>query len=122
MVMLLGIENMSSSKQKGSQRGKAKEKKEIKVVYISNPMRVEASASEFKGIVQELTGQDSDLAKFAGSSPEKVAGGDLRREKQPQEAPESYDEIFSKDGLVDLSGYMASGPFYLPEREGNNEK
>ncbi|KAI5663684.1 hypothetical protein M9H77_23007 [Catharanthus roseus] len=35
-------------------------KKPIKVVYISNPMKVNTSASEFRALVQELTGQDSD--------------------------------------------------------------
>ncbi|XP_057947826.1 sigma factor binding protein 1, chloroplastic-like [Malania oleifera] len=36
-------------------------KKPIKVVYISNPRRVETSASEFRALVQELTGQDAEL-------------------------------------------------------------
>ena len=31
----------------------------LKVVYISNPMRVQASAAEFRGLVQQLTGQDA---------------------------------------------------------------
>ena len=31
--------------------------KPIKVVYISNPMKVKTSASEFRALVQELTGQ-----------------------------------------------------------------
>ncbi|KAM1208758.1 hypothetical protein ACFX2J_014381 [Malus domestica] len=33
----------------------------IKVVYISNPMKVSTSASQFRALVQELTGQDSAL-------------------------------------------------------------
>ncbi|KAK4794183.1 hypothetical protein SAY86_012177 [Trapa natans] len=44
----------------------------IKVVHISNPIRVKATASEFRALVQELTGQDSelpDLARFSGQSP-----------------------------------------------------
>ncbi|KAF6163307.1 hypothetical protein GIB67_025171 [Kingdonia uniflora] len=40
----------------------SKKKKPIKVVYISNPMKVKTSASEFRAKVQELTGQDSDVA------------------------------------------------------------
>ena len=36
-------------------------KKPIKVVYISNPMKVTASASEFRALVQQLTGQDADV-------------------------------------------------------------
>ncbi|XP_072975810.1 sigma factor binding protein 2, chloroplastic-like [Typha angustifolia] len=54
--------------QKGSKQAKAK-KKPIKVVYISNPMKVKATAEEFRTLVQELTGRDSnvaDLSKFPG--------------------------------------------------------
>ncbi|XP_027353060.1 sigma factor binding protein 2, chloroplastic [Abrus precatorius] len=40
---------------------KAKPKKKpIKVVYISNPMKIKTSASEFRALVQELTGQDAE--------------------------------------------------------------
>lgn len=31
----------------------------LKVVYISNPMRIETSAAEFRALVQELTGRDA---------------------------------------------------------------
>ncbi|WOL16376.1 hypothetical protein Cni_G25163 [Canna indica] len=34
----------------------------IKVVYISNPMRVTTSAANFRGLVQRLTGRDSTVA------------------------------------------------------------
>ncbi|KAL4375942.1 hypothetical protein GQ457_02G040310 [Hibiscus cannabinus] len=47
---------------------KAKSKKPIKVVYISNPMKVKTSPSEFMALVQKLTGRDAelpdDLTKF----------------------------------------------------------
>ncbi|XP_031103927.1 uncharacterized protein LOC116007408 [Ipomoea triloba] len=36
-------------------------RKQLKVVYISNPMKVETSPSEFRALVQELTGQDADV-------------------------------------------------------------
>jgi hypothetical protein len=36
--------------------------KGIKVVYISSPMKLTASAEEFRAIVQELTGRDSNVA------------------------------------------------------------
>ena len=49
---------------------KKNKNKPIKVVYISNPMRVNASASEFRALVQELTGQDAesppDPSRFGG--------------------------------------------------------
>lgn len=35
----------------------------VKVVYISNPLRVTLTASEFKERVQQLTGQDSDVGE-----------------------------------------------------------
>ncbi|KAL5720132.1 hypothetical protein ACHQM5_012828 [Ranunculus cassubicifolius] len=44
----------------GSSSKQAKyRKKPVKVVYISNPMKVKTSASEFRSLVQELTGRDS---------------------------------------------------------------
>lgn len=42
----------------------------VKVVYISNPMKVKASASEFRAVVQELTGRDSDVARFMDGAPD----------------------------------------------------
>ncbi|KAF8731179.1 hypothetical protein HU200_016502 [Digitaria exilis] len=36
--------------------------KGIKVVYISSPMKLTASAKEFRAVVQELTGRDSNVA------------------------------------------------------------
>ena len=45
--------------------------KVIKVVYIASPMKVKTSASKFRDLVQELTGQDSDTARYM-----EVNGGD----------------------------------------------
>lgn len=36
-------------------------RKPVKVVYISNPMKVKVTPSEFMSLVQELTGQDAEL-------------------------------------------------------------
>ncbi|CAL9114986.1 unnamed protein product [Musa textilis] len=47
--------------QKSPIQGKAK-KKPVKVVYISNPMRVTTSPAKFRGLVQKLTGRDSNIA------------------------------------------------------------
>ncbi|XP_058749160.1 uncharacterized protein LOC131622145 [Vicia villosa] len=41
-------------------KSKRKNNKPIKVVYISNPMKVKTSASHFMALVQELTGQYAD--------------------------------------------------------------
>lgn len=43
-------------------------KRGVKVVYISSPMKVKTSASEFRATVQELTGQDSDVARLMEST------------------------------------------------------
>lgn len=56
---VLGVRQMKSTK-KNTRRSKCK--KDIKVVYISSPMKVKACASEFRALVQELTGKDSDVA------------------------------------------------------------
>jgi hypothetical protein len=45
-------------------------KKPIKVVYITNPMRVKTSAARFRALVQELTGRHADPSKY---SPEDLA-------------------------------------------------
>ncbi|XP_062093108.1 sigma factor binding protein 1, chloroplastic-like [Humulus lupulus] len=41
-----------------------KRRKGVKVVYISSPMKVKTSASEFRALVQELTGINSDAERF----------------------------------------------------------
>uniref|UniRef100_A0A0E0PM12 VQ domain-containing protein n=1 Tax=Oryza rufipogon TaxID=4529 RepID=A0A0E0PM12_ORYRU len=53
---------------KGGGNGKAAAagKKPIKVVYISNPMRVRTSAAGFRALVQELTGRNADPSNAAG--------------------------------------------------------
>ncbi|XP_052155162.1 uncharacterized protein LOC127773172 [Oryza glaberrima] len=60
---------------KGGGNGKAAAagKKPIKVVYISNPMRVRTSAAGFRALVQELTGRNADPSKY---SPRASAGDD----------------------------------------------
>ncbi|KAK7314150.1 hypothetical protein VNO77_39362 [Canavalia gladiata] len=46
-----------------NKRVSKKDKKEIKVTYISSPVKVKTSASNFRALVQELTGQYSNLAE-----------------------------------------------------------
>ncbi|KAM2065328.1 hypothetical protein TB1_027706 [Malus domestica] len=52
--------NVKSPKQSKRSRSKGG----VKVVYISSPMKVQTSASEFRALVQELTGRDSDAERF----------------------------------------------------------
>ncbi|CAL9088138.1 unnamed protein product, partial [Musa acuminata var. zebrina] len=49
-------------------RSKAAKKTPIKVVYISDPMRVTATAATFRSLVQRLTGRDSVLETTDDSS------------------------------------------------------
>lgn len=55
---------MLSSVQKNRRHKQPKKPKrkqqQLKVVYISNPVRVNTSAAKFRALVQELTGQDAD--------------------------------------------------------------
>lgn len=50
---------MKSKKKQSKRRDR---KKDIKVVYISSPMKVKTCASQFRALVQELTGKDSNAA------------------------------------------------------------
>ena len=51
-----------SVNQKSPKCTKAKIKKPMKVVYISSPVKFTTSASKFRALVQELTGQYSNVA------------------------------------------------------------
>lgn len=45
-------------------QGKSRRAAAVKVVYISSPMKVKICASQFRALVQQLTGRDSDVARF----------------------------------------------------------
>jgi len=46
-----------------NKRMSKKDKKDIKFTYISSPVKVKTNASNFRALVQELTGQDSNVAE-----------------------------------------------------------
>ena len=88
------MDNLVSSLQESKAAKKAKSKKKnnkpIKVVYISNPMKVKTSASKFRALVQELTGQDAELphpTKLTDTD-EDISGGN---QKVPDAAKNSTD-------------------------------
>ncbi|KAL6498532.1 hypothetical protein OROHE_026629 [Orobanche hederae] len=59
-------------------KNKTKKKVPLKVVYITNPIKFNASASEFRSLVQELTGKDSDVpepARFPTGDDGTIRGG-----------------------------------------------
>ncbi|XP_058107482.1 nuclear speckle RNA-binding protein B-like [Magnolia sinica] len=68
------MDNKLSVHHKRSPKQTKPKKKPIKIVYISNPMKVETSASEFRALVQELTGQDSDYRSSSSSSSPSSSG------------------------------------------------
>ncbi|KAI3446568.1 hypothetical protein Pfo_003233 [Paulownia fortunei] len=61
------MEKMIPLNQKKHPKNK-KKKQPLKVVYISNPIKFNISASEFRALVQELTGQDADTPESASFS------------------------------------------------------
>lgn len=49
------------STKKPNKTKKTSTSKPVKVVYISNPMKVKTCASKFRALVQQLTGQDAEF-------------------------------------------------------------
>ena len=74
--------------------------KVIKVVYIAGPMKVKTSASKFRDLVQELTGQDSDTARYM-----EVNGGDNQG---------SFTFLTNNWGLILIMGCLISCPCQIP--------
>lgn len=55
----------AAAKTKKGYKGKKKNNEDqLKVVYISSPMKVKTSASKFRSLVQELTGKNSDISQY----------------------------------------------------------
>jgi len=75
--------------------------KGIKVVYISSPMKLTASAEEFRAVVQELTGRDSNVADhdLAGAY---YAGA-------PSSSSSSSSSSYASFGRVSPTGAGAAG-------------
>ncbi|ONK63616.1 uncharacterized protein A4U43_C07F17120 [Asparagus officinalis] len=95
-------------------------KKAIKVVYISNPMRIRASESDFRAVVQELTGQDSDIAELMANYEVQVES----KERAPVESKEAhcaememaiFDEGFALPTTLDVlsAGHDLMSPYHF---------
>ncbi|CAA6654438.1 unnamed protein product [Spirodela intermedia] len=83
------MDKLSVVHQGGLKQAKAK-KKPIKIVHISNPMKVTTTTSEFKVLVQVLTGQDSDMAllsKFAEADGPTTPPNRRHRRRRPTGPP-----------------------------------
>ncbi|XP_019057696.1 PREDICTED: sigma factor binding protein 2, chloroplastic-like [Tarenaya hassleriana] len=59
---ILATKDRPSNKKNVVGKRRKNNKEDLKVVYISSPIKVKTSASEFRALVQELTGKDSDIA------------------------------------------------------------
>ncbi|XP_010276684.1 PREDICTED: sigma factor binding protein 1, chloroplastic-like [Nelumbo nucifera] len=122
------MDKLSVQQKKAAKQAKSK-KKPIKVVYISNPMKVKTSASEFRALVQELTGRDSDLtdtvARFSDTDsvqrvpdqPIKITNegvAEVPRVDAYQESPaassdsllEPFDDVFTPQMLENFVGFL----------------
>ncbi|XP_031285436.1 sigma factor binding protein 1, chloroplastic-like [Pistacia vera] len=94
-------------------------KKGIKVVYISSPMKVNTCASNFRALVQELTGKDSDVDASASRFVENP---------NPNKLVDDQDAVGSDHlmGLLSESSPTISGSdmelvddVFMPHREGS---
>ncbi|KAJ9184990.1 hypothetical protein P3X46_004672 [Hevea brasiliensis] len=81
MDNLVGSNNRNSSslqERKATKKSKTNNKKPMKVVYISNPMKFKTPACNFRALVQELTGQYAELpdpSRFMDSDNDVGGGG-----------------------------------------------
>ncbi|XP_059668314.1 sigma factor binding protein 2, chloroplastic-like [Cornus florida] len=105
-------------------------KKPVKVVYISNPMKVKTSASEFRALVQELTGQNADKpdpSRYVAI--DDVADHQTVTDDEAIQVPtvdpgsnelpnrsdlpfEPYDDVFTPQMLENLTGLLPSSLLY----------
>ncbi|KAJ0045063.1 hypothetical protein Pint_05221 [Pistacia integerrima] len=84
-------------------------KKGIKVVYISSPMKVNTCASNFRALVQELTGKDSDVDASASRFVENP---------NPNKLVDDQDAVGS-DHLMGLLNMELVDDVFMPHREGS---
>ncbi|OIW15476.1 hypothetical protein TanjilG_32880 [Lupinus angustifolius] len=59
-TMMNSVQQRTPTKRSKPKKKNQNNIKPMKVVYISNPMKVKTSASKFRALVQELTGQDAE--------------------------------------------------------------
>ena len=108
---MLGVGNHNVMK--GKKQGK-RSKKDFKVTYISSPMKVKTSASNFRALVQELTGQDSNVAEMfmeANGADESVQKGSTQQWGETY-LPDAtwlkpdYSESDSRSSMEPLNGHL----------------
>lgn len=82
-----GIAHRASAASGSSKHKRKGGGKPIKVVYISNPVRVSTSAAGFRALVQELTGRHADPSKYTGSGAVDVGESSAGSPAGPQMGP-----------------------------------
>ncbi|KAK6944456.1 VQ protein [Dillenia turbinata] len=90
---------------------KPKSKKPIKVVYISNPVSYKTSASEFRALVQQLTGQHSEFPYDPKLSPPPIAR-DCHVELMKKIGEDSLEEERKDNGAVFVE---ENGNYQMPK-------
>jgi VQ motif len=99
--------------QKSPKQARAK-KKPLKVVYISNPVKLTATAAQFRAVVQELTGRDSNVAEtMADQYVDSSVMDTINQEVEPIKnlAREQKMGVVSK-GMDDQAGGLADQEAY----------
>ncbi|KAF8403654.1 hypothetical protein HHK36_011758 [Tetracentron sinense] len=81
------MDKLSFHQRKDTRSQAISKKKPIKVVHISNPMKVKTSASEFRALVQKLTGRDSKFFETDGFQTVPDRGMKLADGDHVQEVP-----------------------------------
>ncbi|XP_057785249.1 uncharacterized protein LOC131002792 [Salvia miltiorrhiza] len=105
-------ENPKGAKNKHAKRENSKKQLPLKVVYITNPIKFTATASEFRALVQELTGQDADVSdssRFAAADggASKAASAEVNAHAAEESAPAQQCEDTSEMMIDNFEGLAA---------------
>ncbi|KAL3381582.1 hypothetical protein AABB24_001612 [Solanum stoloniferum] len=104
---------MNNKKQKRKNDHGSK-KSDVKVVYISTPMKVKTSASRFRSLVQELTGRDSDIARIMETNGSITEYEDIHRER------DDFNELPAKSSSLSPSPSPSSSSSLLLAKSSNS--
>ncbi|KAL0911631.1 hypothetical protein M5K25_019785 [Dendrobium thyrsiflorum] len=66
---------LKQTKIEPTKKKKKMNQQKVKVVHFSNPVRVTTTAADFRALVQELTGRDSQIADLLAGHPPATVGG-----------------------------------------------
>ncbi|KAK7286687.1 hypothetical protein RJT34_21869 [Clitoria ternatea] len=132
----MSVQQTTPTKRVTKPKKKTTATKPIKVVYISNPMKIKTSASHFRALVQELTGQDAesppDPSRFLAGDASQVDSDDcfikssevpppLDPNDEGQIVPSSIesnfeplddDDVFTPQMIENISALLPASVFY----------